>query len=78
MADLMPKYRFQTVEYRGDWKWLKYPWDLLGAMDFFLGKNKRPNIAKSAIISQKATIKGPVAIGDGVKVFEGAVIGPLG
>jgi NDP-sugar pyrophosphorylase family protein len=74
MAGLIEKYRFQAVKYTGDWKWLKYPWDLLGVMDFFLKRIKKPSIAKSARISKKAVIKGPVVIEEGVRVFGGAVI----
>jgi bifunctional UDP-N-acetylglucosamine pyrophosphorylase/glucosamine-1-phosphate N-acetyltransferase len=65
---------FQMIEYTGNWKSIKYPWQVLDVMNLFLSQIKGQNVSSDAQISDKATIKGDVVIESGAKVFEGAVI----
>ena len=53
---------------------LKYPWNLFSISQYLMKNYLSSKIAKSAVISKNAVIKGPVYIGERVKVFEGAVI----
>lgn len=63
-----------AVEYKGFFGSYKLPWDLLRLNEHFLDKQKQ-FIAKSAVISDKAVVKGErVHIGEGARVFENAVI----
>ncbi len=69
---------FKLIKYKGVWKSIKYPWQVLDVMDFFLDSIKGQTISKNAQISHKATVKGNVIIEKGVRIFEGAIInGPV-
>lgn len=60
-----------------DWVEIRFPWDLLKANSFVLNKKLLKDgsfIAKSAEVSDDATIKGPVFIADGVIIKSGAVV----
>lgn len=61
------------VEYSGAWLPLKYPWQVLDVLEYFLEQLKS-KVSPSAQVSEKAIISGNVLIEDGAKIFEGAVI----
>ena len=63
----------KAVVYGGAWQAVKYPWHILHAMDYFLGRLTH-RISPTAQISERATVDGAVIIEDNVKLFEGAVI----
>jgi len=63
----------KAVVYTGEWQTIKYPWHILGTMDYFLDQVTR-QISPLAQISDKAVVDGNVTIEDNVKVLEGAVI----
>lgn len=65
---------FKMLEYTGEWKSIKYPWQVLDVSEYFLNNIKESKISDKATISPSAHIKGNVIIEEGVKVFEGAVI----
>lgn len=70
-------YKFRLYTYKGFWGYLKYPWHTLDITGFYLDKIKGQNIAKSAKIDTRATIRGPVVIGENVKILEYAkIVGP--
>lgn len=57
---------------------LKFPWELFEVEKQLMDKFLNSKIDKTAKISKKATIKGPVYIGRNTKVLEGATIkGPV-
>lgn len=66
--------KFTAMEYKDYWASIKYPWDVLKAMELFFKyrlpkrKGKKPSVARSA------TVTGPVIFGEGVKIFEGAKV----
>jgi len=66
--------KFTPVEYKDYWGSIKYPWDVLKAMELFFKyrlpkrKGRKPSVARSAAII------GPVIFEEGVKIFEGAKI----
>ncbi len=62
-----------AVPYTGVWKAIKYPFHVLGVMQYFLSKQE-PRISENASIAKSAVIKGNTTIEDGVRVFENAVI----
>ncbi|MBI5414670.1 NTP transferase domain-containing protein [Candidatus Peregrinibacteria bacterium] len=64
----------EVVEYDGFWQALKYPWDHLRLMEFFLLRLSGQDIHPSAQISPHASILGDVVLEEGVKVFDFAVI----
>ena len=67
----------KAVSYKGKWGYLKYPWDVLLMMRFFLGRIRDKQIARDVKISKKALVLGPVVIEDGVQVWENAkILGP--
>jgi len=70
--------KFLLLPYNGIWKTIKYPWQVLDVMDFYLTDIKGQNISPKAEISPNAHIKGDVIIEEGVKIFDGAVVsGPV-
>jgi NDP-sugar pyrophosphorylase family protein len=63
--------RYQLVPYDGAWQPMKYPWHVLGAMQFFLD---RLPTAKEPL---PAGVSGAVVLEKGVRVLPGAhVVGP--
>jgi NDP-sugar pyrophosphorylase family protein len=63
----------KAVVYTGQWQAIKYPWHILGAMDYFLNRLTR-RISPQTSISDKAVVEGNVIIEENVKVLEGAVV----
>ena len=59
------------------WLHIGFPWDILSANEFMLGKMK-PSVAKDAVIEKGATIKGAVSVGSKTLIRSGAYIeGPV-
>lgn len=63
----------KAIVYTGSWQAIKYPWHVLGAMDYFLARVAR-RISPLAQISDRAVIDGNVTVEDNARVLEGAVI----
>ena len=77
MDTLMKERVYRVVTYKGPWKALKYPWQVLDLMEYFLSKIKGQVVAESAYVAPTATLIGDVYIGENVKIFPGAsVVGP--
>ena len=53
---------------------IKYPWMILQLMRLIFEKRFKRRVSKKTSISQKALVRGPVIIEDGVRLFEGAVV----
>jgi NDP-sugar pyrophosphorylase family protein len=66
-------FHFSPVMYDGFWTAIKYPWHIFRATRYFMDRAP-PQIAESAEISEKATVKGKVIIEEGVKIFEYATV----
>jgi UDP-N-acetylglucosamine diphosphorylase / glucose-1-phosphate thymidylyltransferase / UDP-N-acetylgalactosamine diphosphorylase / glucosamine-1-phosphate N-acetyltransferase / galactosamine-1-phosphate N-acetyltransferase len=62
-----------ALKYNGPWRAIKYPWDVFGLMNYYLG-SQEPKIDRSAKIAKTAILDGNVVIGPNVKVFDYAVI----
>lgn len=62
------------VSYNGLWKTIKYPWQILEIMDYFLSTVTESVIDPDTDISPRAVIEGPVIIKKGVKIFENAKV----
>jgi UDP-N-acetylglucosamine diphosphorylase / glucose-1-phosphate thymidylyltransferase / UDP-N-acetylgalactosamine diphosphorylase / glucosamine-1-phosphate N-acetyltransferase / galactosamine-1-phosphate N-acetyltransferase len=63
--------------YDSYWFGLKYPWQVLMMMKNFLLTIKETKISTTAVVSEKATIVGPVVIGDNVKIGDFCkIVGP--
>ena len=62
-----------AVPYEGIWKAMKFPFHILGMMEYFLSKME-PRISEKASIAKSAVIKGNTIIEDGARVFDNAVI----
>ncbi len=67
------KAKIKALKYTGFWQAIKFPWDVLKVMNYFL-ENLEPKIDKKADVSKQATIRGNVYIGPNAKVFENAII----
>ncbi len=69
---------FEMLEYENTWVPLKYPWNTLSVMDYYLTTLSKKQIAASAAIHKTASISGDVVIGEHVRVMEYAKLaGPL-
>lgn len=69
--------KIKLIKYNGFWGYLKYPWHVLGVMDYFLGQIKKSQIAKNSQIAKSAVVEGPVIIKEGVRILENAkIVGP--
>jgi bifunctional UDP-N-acetylglucosamine pyrophosphorylase/glucosamine-1-phosphate N-acetyltransferase len=67
----------KVVPYTGTWHAIKYPWNILDSVRYFLDRSER-FISPSAQISSHAVIEGKVIIGGNARVLENAVIrGPV-
>lgn len=66
-------FRIKILPYPGKWQPIKYPWHVRDVFGMLMGEAKG-YISDSAVISEKAVIKGDVIIGENVKIFEGAVV----
>lgn len=70
--------RFELVEYRGNFIPLKFPWQTLDVMQYFLSHIKKSALHQSVRIDKSAKIDGPVIIEKNVRVMENAKIsGPV-
>ena len=65
--------KMQAVEYDGFWQPIKFPWHVGKVFGYLFDKSEK-KVADSAEISDKATVKGDVIIGENVKIFEGAIV----
>ncbi|MCL4248667.1 MAG: NTP transferase domain-containing protein [Anaerolineae bacterium] len=75
--NLMKNHVFRVVPYHGQWSALKYPWQVLDVMNYYLNKIQGQHIAESAFVAKTASLVGDVYIGDQARVFPGAaVVGP--
>jgi len=71
MDALMKRQVYRVVPYSGAWKALKFPWQVLDVMEYFLGQIKGQHIDPTAYIHPNAVINGDVIIGPGAKVGRG-------
>ncbi|MBU1017882.1 NTP transferase domain-containing protein [Patescibacteria group bacterium] len=67
------KAKLKALKYTGTWQPIKFPWDILKVMNYFLD-NQEPKIDKKADVSKQAIIRGNVVIGPNAKVFGNAII----
>ncbi|MDP2919597.1 MAG: sugar phosphate nucleotidyltransferase [Dehalococcoidia bacterium] len=67
----------RVVPYAGPWQAIKYPWNILDGVRYFLDRAEGC-ISRSAQISSNAVIEGKVVIADNVRILENAVVrGPV-
>jgi len=71
---LQKEKQVEVVSYVGFWQSLKYPWDHLLLMKFFLDSLKKSKIHSSVKISKHAILSGNLFIEKGVKIFDYAVV----
>ena len=62
-----------VVPYSGAWHAIKYPWNILDSVKYFLD-NSEGHISPTAQVSSRAVIEGKVIIGDNARVLENVVI----
>jgi len=63
----------RVVPYTGAWHAIKYPWNILDSVKYFLDRSES-YVSPTAQIAKSAIIDGKVIIGDNVRVLENAVI----
>lgn len=73
ISELAGKTEINFEEVKDFWHAVSYPWNLLEANEYFIGKSKG-KIAKSAIIEKGATLKGEITVGDGTIIKNGVYI----
>lgn len=67
---------FKFLRYDGFWGFLKFPWDLLNLVSYYLSTNTG-KIASDLHIAKTATLVGKIQIENGVTILEGAkIVGP--
>jgi len=72
------KYGILASVWSGWWVDIGFPWDLLKATYYVLGETKNTIISPKAVISSKASLKGPVIIEDDAVIDDYAIIkGPV-
>ncbi len=70
-------YRIKVIPYSDFWGAIKYPWNILKVMDYFLDQAE-PYVSPTARISDRAVVEGKVVLAENVRVLEHAVIrGPV-
>lgn len=74
MAQMMAHHEYRAALFSGEWRAIKYPWEVLGIMDYFLQQLIGAVIAEDVEIPPTAIINGPVQIESGVRIFAGACI----
>lgn len=80
ISELAGKTEVNYEEVRDFWHAISYPWNLLEANEYFIGKMKG-RIAKSATVEKGATLKGEIIVGErsiiknGVYIEGPAIIG---
>lgn len=68
--------RITMLEYIDDSATIKYPWNILDVMEFFLGQTTS-HVSESAQVDSTAIIQGNVFIDDGAKIHEySKIVGP--
>lgn len=68
---------FEMLEYEDTWIPLKYPWQTLDVMNYFLSQIKDSCVDKSAKVHASASINGNVWIGENTRILEYAkIVGP--
>lgn len=78
LAKLMTDHTVGFVPYDKYWQALKYSHHVLDMTDLMLEEFLTPTIVEPVHIGKNVTIEGNVFIGEGAKIFEGAVIrGPV-
>lgn len=66
--------KFTAVEYEDYWGSIKYPWDILKAMQLFFKYRWPKRKGRKPTVARPATIIEPVIFEEGVRIFEGAKI----
>jgi len=67
-------FKIRPVVYDGYWQAIKYPWHARDIFKHFFDISGKPKISKSAQVSDKAFIDGPVFIDDDAKIMAGASV----
>lgn len=73
ISELAGKTEIKYEEVKDFWHPVSYPWNLLEANEYFVGKIKG-KIARSAIVEKGATLKGEIALGERSIVKSGVYI----
>ena len=74
---LLKTHQYRAVPYKGMWKAVKYPWQLLSLLPSLLAEIKKPVVHRSAKIHKTAVVEGNVVIGKDVRILPHAtVVGP--
>lgn len=69
--------KINYVTYDDYWYTLKFPWQVLSMMQYFLQQIKKELVGHNATISKHALIVGPVYIGNNVKISDfSKIVGP--
>lgn len=71
---LMKTRDFRVVPYEGMFASLKFPWNVLDIMEYFLHNHMKPYRGENVIIKPNVIIEGNVYIEDNVKIFENTKI----
>jgi len=65
---------YRAWPYEGRWQALKYAWQVLDVMEFFLRQIKGPQIAEDVFLGRGAILEGPVIAESGVRLYENALV----
>lgn len=75
LVDLIQRgHVYRAVPYEGAWQALKYAWQVLDVMDFFLRQIQEPQIAEDVVLGRGACLEGPVIAESGVRLYENALV----
>lgn len=69
---------FEMLEHEDIWIPIKYPWNTLRAMEYFLQQQRRSYAPKSVQIHKTVSISGTVVLGKNVRILEYTkIVGPI-
>lgn len=70
-------FKFKLIKYSSYWGILKYPWQTLDLVDYFLTKVKGVKIGRNVRIAKNSLFSGNVLIEDNVRILENVkIVGP--
>ena len=77
LTKLLQRQPATLMTYSGFWQPLKYPWQILDILDYFLKQKLAEHRGKNVEIKDNVFIDGPVWLGDNVKILENTkIVGP--
>lgn len=74
---MLKEIKFRMIHYQGYWGIIKFPWQVLSVMNYFLKGIKRQKFGKNVKIDKRAILSGQIWLDDNVRIMENVkIVGP--